>query len=136
MIQAGIDGFSTPSNGIVENIFIAGKNTDLPEFLKGKYFYYMFLSLISMRSLQKIYIAGNKVFPCPYGCCNQYNGWDFNKLIGKIKGKFTRIHYFNSMDHLVLETTLAIVNEDVRGAFNKLAQSSCKHYLDIIPNSF
>ncbi|TKJ17063.1 hypothetical protein CEE44_00830 [Candidatus Woesearchaeota archaeon B3_Woes] len=134
MLQAGIDGFSTPSNGIVENMFVSYKNTDLPSFLKGKYFYYYFLSMISLRALKKIYDSHGKKFPCPYGCCNEYNGRDFSTFIGKTKSKLTRTHYFNTMDNLVLETQQAIENDSVRAAFNKLAESSCKHYLEIIPN--
>lgn len=133
MLQAGIDGFSTPSNGILENMFVAYKNTELPDFLKGKYFYYHFLSMVSMRAMKEIYEAAGNKFPCPYGCCDEYNGKNFTTFVWRTKYRLTRIHYFNAMDNLVLETQQAIVNENIRAAFNKLAESSCKHYLDIIP---
>jgi len=134
LIQSRIDGFCTPSNGIVEPTFVSYKNTDLPDYQRGKYFLVPKLSLVSMRALEKIYNTKGKTFPCPYSCCEDFDNKRFKTFIGIYKQKLIRIHYYNSIDNLVLEAHKAINDGTVRAAFNKLANSSCSHYLEILPD--
>jgi queuine/archaeosine tRNA-ribosyltransferase len=70
--------------------------------------------------------------PCPYGCCDKYNRIKLEHLSILEKSKMCRIHYLNTLNGLLTEIDTAIANKTTRTVINKLANSSCKHFYEIL----
>jgi len=127
----GVDGFSTPVNGYIQKVFAAPKNIQVPHYLKGSYFHYPLLSMVPFKFIYKMHKKGH-FLPCPYGCCDKYNQIKLEHLSILEKSKMCRIHYLNTLNGLLTEIDSAIANKTTRTVVNKLANSSCKHFYEIL----
>lgn len=131
MSLIGGDGFSTPVDGYIEKVYAAPKNIQVPHYLRGTYFHYPLLSMVPFKFIYNTRKNG-RPFPCPYGCCNKYNQIKLECLSMMEKSKMCRIHYLNTLNGLLMEIDEAIDNKTTRTVINKLANSSCKHFYEIL----
>jgi len=127
----GIDAFDTPTNGYIQRIIVSPKNLNKPFYEKGSYFHSTMLSLVPFKFIYNLSKKGQPL-PCVYGCCSKYKGVNLASLSYKEKVRMCRIHYLNTLNGLLEEIKDAITKKNTRAVINKLYNSACKHFYEII----
>lgn len=134
LVYSGIDGMSTPVDGIISlRVYGGGKNKNLAPEYRGRYFLYSWMAFIPYRALIKLRKTLGTI-PCPNGCCDEYDKLDLKKLGVHEKAQFSRLHYLNTINAYLSELHKGIEEDNARAFENKLKNSSCVNYVDMLPS--